>query len=124
MRFATAPVSHGAVNPTTLRSPSPRVASASKPLAPALGAPTFGEGRRLAFFAGLWTRWEPNAEFKGGETTNDLFGFLTTELNAEVNAIHPTAMPVILTTEAEVETWLTAPAKDALALQRPLPDGR
>ena len=32
-------------------------------------------------------------------------------------------MPVILTTQAEVEMWLTAPTKDALALQRPLPDG-
>jgi putative SOS response-associated peptidase YedK len=31
-------------------------------------------------------------------------------------------MPVIMTTPAEIETWLTAPAKDALSLQRPLPD--
>ena len=34
---------------------------------------------------------------KEGETTNDLFGFLTTEPNAEVGAVHPKAMPVILT---------------------------
>jgi putative SOS response-associated peptidase YedK len=32
-----------------------------------------------------------------GEMTNDLFGFLTTDPNAEVRAIHPKAMPVILT---------------------------
>jgi hypothetical protein len=31
-------------------------------------------------------------------------------------------MPVILTTQTEAETWLT-PLDDALALQRPLPDG-
>ena len=37
--------------------------------------------------------------------------------------IHPKAMPVILTTRAEVDLWLTAPVKDALAMQRPLPDG-
>ncbi len=81
------------------------------------------ESRPLAFFAGLWTRWRSVRKVKEGETTNDLFGFLTTEPNAEVKAIHPKAMPVILTTQAEVETWLTAPAGDALALQKPLPDG-
>ena len=60
---------------------------------------------------------------KEGETTNDLFGFLTTEPNTEVKALHPRAMPVILTTQAEVETWLAAPTGEALGLQRPLPDG-
>ncbi len=60
---------------------------------------------------------------KEGPTTNDLFGFLTTEPNTEVKTIHPKAMPVILTAQAEVETWLTAPIGEALALQRRLPDG-
>lgn len=40
-----------------------------------------------------------------------------------VKAIHPKAMSVILTTPAEVETWLAAPTPEALALQGPLPDG-
>jgi hypothetical protein len=37
--------------------------------------------------------------------------------------IHPKAMRVILTTRPEIDLWMTAPAMDALKLQRPLADG-
>jgi putative SOS response-associated peptidase YedK len=53
---------------------------------------------------------------------HELFGFLTTEANAVVAAIHPKAMPVILTKPEEVDLWLFADVPKALELQRPLPD--
>jgi putative SOS response-associated peptidase YedK len=83
----------------------------------------FDETRPLACFAGIWTSWTSVRKVREGETTNEIFAFLTTEPNAEVGAIHPKAMPVILRTPAEVDTWMTAPADVALGLQRPLPDG-
>lgn len=56
-------------------------------------------------------------------TSNDErhFAFLTTEPNAEVGAIHPKAMPGLLTTPAG--DCMTAASDEALKLQRPLPDG-
>ena len=56
---------------------------------------------------------------KEGETTNDLFGFLTTAPNDVVAPIHSKAMAVVLTKADEIEAWLTAPAEKALKLQRP-----
>jgi len=66
------------------------------------------ETRPLACFAGLWTRWTSVRKVKEGETTNDVFGFLTTEPNLEVGAIHPKAMPVIFRSR-EVTTFYTYP---------------
>ena len=77
----------------------------------------------LAFFAGIRTEWTSVRKLKEGEVTADLFGFLTCAPNREVAPVHPKAMPVILTRPEDWHRWLTAPISQALALQRPLPDG-
>lgn len=79
-------------------------------------------GGGAVFFAGIETRgWTSLRKVKDGETTDDLFGFLTCPPNAEVGRVHPKAMPVILTTPQEWQAWLGGiPATE---LQRPLPDG-
>lgn len=76
--------------------------------------------RPLMFFAGIWTRWTSVRKLKEGETTNDIFGFLTCEPNSVVEPVHPKAMPVILDGMEAVDIWLHAPTPEALTLQRPL----
>lgn len=77
--------------------------------------------RPIAFFAGMWTPWRGVRRVRDGEQDFELYAFMTTSPNGIVKPIHG-AMPVVLTTQEEVEMWLTAPWDEARALRRPLPD--
>jgi putative SOS response-associated peptidase YedK len=77
----------------------------------------------LTFFAGLWTKWTGTRRKDEGPMEHLVFAFFTTEPNDVVRAIHPKAMPVILNSEEDRETWLTAPWSEAKKLQRPAADG-
>ena len=81
-----------------------------------------GEDRPLFFFAGMWTRWQGVRRVKDGPRDFELYGFMTTKPNALIAPIHEKAMPVILTTREEIETWLTAPWSEARNLQGTAPD--
>lgn len=80
------------------------------------------EDRPLFFFAGLWTRWHGIRKAKDDPADHEVYGFLTTEPNALIAPIHEKAMPVILTTREEVETWLTASWSEARHMKRTAPD--
>jgi hypothetical protein len=93
-----------------------------KTLKRSISGRSLNESRPLAFFAGIWTRWTSVRKVKEGKTTNDIFAFLTTEPNKLVGTFHPKAMPIVLTTQEQIDVWMTAPPLEALRLQRPLPD--
>ncbi|MER9133572.1 SOS response-associated peptidase [Mesorhizobium sp. M0768] len=68
----------------------------------------------------LWTRWQGVRKVKEGPGDHELYAFMTTKPNALIEPIHEKAMPVILTSREEAETWLTAPWSERL--QRPAAD--
>lgn len=71
----------------------------------------------MPLWAALVRGWKSGPKVKDGQTTDDLFAFLTTTPDEEIGRVHPKAMPVILTKPGACERWLSAPWETAARLQ-------
>lgn len=70
------------------------------------------EQHPLFAFAGIW---RPGAD-------GPFMAFLTCDANRTVGAVHPKAMPVMLSPGGDIERWLGAERADACELARPFAD--
>jgi putative SOS response-associated peptidase YedK len=77
--------------------------------------------RPLFAFPGIWRRYKGPVKKDGPKVDIETYSFLTTTPNPLVATINHERMPVLLTREEEFETWLRAPAEEALALAREYP---
>ncbi len=76
------------------------------------------EPRPLFAFAGVWRHWNGPLKKDGPDVDIDVFSFMTTLPNALVSTINHERMPVLLTSEAERDVWLSGTADEAFGLAR------
>jgi putative SOS response-associated peptidase YedK len=76
------------------------------------------EDRRLFAFPGIWQHWKGPVKKDGPNVELDVYSFMTTAPNALTDSINHERMPVLLSEEAEFETWLSGSPAEALTLAR------
>lgn len=76
------------------------------------------ENRRLFAFPGIWQRWNGPVKKYGPNAELDLYSFMTTPPNALTDSINHERMPVLLSEDADFETWLSGSPSEAFALAR------
>lgn len=76
------------------------------------------DSRPLFAFPGIWKRYRGPMKKDGEPVEVDVYAFMTTQPNSLTATIMHDRMPVLLSDEADFETWLTAPPDVAYGLVR------
>lgn len=82
------------------------------------------DSRPLFAFAGIWQRWKGPLKKDGPNVDTEVYSFMTTLPNSLVSTINHERMPVLLSGEAEFETWIAGSPQEAFALARSYPPER
>ena len=76
--------------------------------------------RPLFAFAGIWRQYFGRLKKDGPEVALDTYSFMTSDPNALTATINHERSPVLLTSEAEWQTWTMGTPDEAFALVRPI----
>lgn len=77
--------------------------------------------RPLFALAGLWRRYKGPLKKDGPTVDVDVYSIMTTTPNTLTASINHERMPVLLTSEADFDTWMHGSPDAAFALARPYP---
>ena len=75
-----------------------------------------GHERPLFAFAGLYRQWQGPIKKDGPNVDVEVFSFMTTLPNTLTSTINHERSPVLLTEEAQFQTWLTGTPEEAIGL--------
>ena len=77
------------------------------------------EPRPLFAFAGIWQSYKGPLKKDGPIVETETYSFMTTEPNALTQSINHERCPLLLTDEAQCQTWLTGTPEAAFAMIKP-----
>ncbi|MEM7750578.1 MAG: SOS response-associated peptidase family protein [Pseudomonadota bacterium] len=80
------------------------------------------EARAPFAFAGIWRSFKGRLKADSDPVELQTYAFLTTTPNSIVRPVHPSRMPVMLSSAEEMDVWLEGSPSEAFALARPYAD--